>query len=235
VVRKLILLQALFGFLLSIPSQIWVSDVTLVTFFGDKQCDASHLSHFWEECDALAQENFCLNLWRFLSHPSRKNSPLDPAGTKKIETGRNVTIRLGLRHSSGLRFFTYFGSVKREGHLGWDRPLTQISFSLHTSEISDNSETGRDKHVSVPAESSHFFPFKKVLYRRGQNVPFFGKDVTKNVASWKIIFVCESVTFFPEMWQMWQMWRVTFFVTEKSDKCDVTHSNLRREAGKKSG
>ena len=39
------------------PSQIWVSDVTFVTFFGDKKCDKSHLSHFWEECDALAHEN----------------------------------------------------------------------------------------------------------------------------------------------------------------------------------
>jgi len=42
---------------------------------------------------------------------------------------------------------------------------------------------GRDKNVSVPAESSHFFPFQKVLYRRGQNVTFFGEDVTKNVTS----------------------------------------------------
>ena len=50
------------GFLPSFPSQIWVSDVTFVTFFGDKQCDASHLSHFWEECDALAHENIFFNL-----------------------------------------------------------------------------------------------------------------------------------------------------------------------------
>ena len=44
-------------FLPSFPSQIWVSDVTCVTFFGDKKCDALHLSHLWEECDALAHEN----------------------------------------------------------------------------------------------------------------------------------------------------------------------------------
>jgi len=37
-----------------------VSDVTFVTFFGDKKCDVSHLSHFWEECDALAHENIFL-------------------------------------------------------------------------------------------------------------------------------------------------------------------------------
>jgi len=74
-----------------------------------------------------------------------------------------------------------------------------MAFPLHASEISDKSETGREKHVSVPAESSHFLPFKTVLYRLGQNVKFLGKDVTKNVTSYKNIFVCESVTFFPEM------------------------------------
>ena len=61
--------------------------------------------------------------------------------------------------------------------------LAQMAFPLHASEISIKSETGRGKHVSIPAESSHFFPFKKGLYRRGQNVTFFGKDVTKNVTS----------------------------------------------------
>ena len=74
-----------------------------------------------------------------------------------------------------------------------------MAFPLHASEIIDKSETRRDKHVSVSAESSHFFSFKKVLYGRVQNVTFFGKDVSKNVTSYKIIVVCESVTFFPEM------------------------------------
>jgi len=54
--------SVLTGFLPSFPFQIWVSDVTFVTFFGDKKCDASHLSHFWEECDALAHENVFFNL-----------------------------------------------------------------------------------------------------------------------------------------------------------------------------
>jgi hypothetical protein len=54
-----------------------------------------------------------------------------------------------------------------------------MAFPLHASEIHDKSETGREKHVSVPAESSYFFPFKKSLYRRGQNVTFSGKDVKK--------------------------------------------------------
>jgi len=78
------------------PTQ--VSDVTFVPFFGDKKCDASHLSHFWEECDALAHENMFFNWWHFLSHPSQKTSHFGPASTKKIWTGRNVTIRLGLKH-----------------------------------------------------------------------------------------------------------------------------------------
>jgi len=56
-----------------------------------------------------------------------------------------------------------------------------MAFPLHASKISDKLETGREKHFSIPAESSHFFPFKKGLYRRGQNVTFSGKDVTKNV------------------------------------------------------
>ena len=56
-----------------------------------------------------------------------------------------------------------------------------MAFLLHASQIRDKSETGREKHVLVPAESSHFFPLKTVLYLRGQNVTFFGKDVTKNV------------------------------------------------------
>jgi len=103
-----------------LPVSIWMSDVTFVTFFGDKKYYASYLSHFWEECDALAHENIFFNFRRFLSHPSRKTSHFGPAGTKKNWTGRNVTIGLGLKHvflfpSS---FVTYLGSVKHEGHLG---------------------------------------------------------------------------------------------------------------------
>jgi len=54
---------------------------------------------------------------------------------------------------------------------------------------------------------------------KGHNMRVKGRrteDVVECVK--KNIFVCESVTFFPEMWQMW---RVALFVTEKSDKCDV--------------
>jgi len=50
------------GFLPNFPSQIWVSDVAFVTFFCDKKFEASHLSHFWEECDALAYEKIFFSL-----------------------------------------------------------------------------------------------------------------------------------------------------------------------------
>ena len=46
------------------PAHIPPSDVMFVTFFGDKKCDVSHLSHlshFWEECDALAHDKIFFN------------------------------------------------------------------------------------------------------------------------------------------------------------------------------
>ena len=71
----------------------------LSLFSVTKKCDASHLLHFWEECDALSHENvFLLNLLRFVSHPSRKTSHFGPTCTKLFWTGRNVTIQLGLKH-----------------------------------------------------------------------------------------------------------------------------------------
>jgi len=78
-------------FLPNFQSQIWVSDVTFVTFFGDKK------SHFWGKFDVLAHD-FFFSLWRLLSHPSRKSSHFGPAGTKLFWTGRNVTIQLGMKH-----------------------------------------------------------------------------------------------------------------------------------------
>jgi len=53
----------------------------------------------------------------------------------------------------------------------------------------------------VPAESSHFFPFKKGLYRLGQKITLFGEEVIKNVTTLKKKIKGESVTFFREMWQ----------------------------------
>jgi len=75
------------------------------------------------------------------------------------------------------RFFPRFFSLD----LG--SVLAEIVFPLHASKISEKSETGREKYVSVPTESSHFFPFKFFLYRRGPKVTFIGKGVTKNITS----------------------------------------------------
>jgi len=72
------------------------------------------LSHFWEECDALAHENIFFNLWRFLSHPSRKTSHFGPAGTNLFWTGRNVTIRLGWKHVFLFPSQIWYLSRKRE-------------------------------------------------------------------------------------------------------------------------
>jgi len=84
--------------------------------------------------------------------------------------------------------------------------LAQMAFPLHACEISDKSETGREKHVSVPAESSHFFPFKSFLYRRGQNVTFFGK-CDKKCNKLKKIFSCARAS----------------HSSQKCDKCDASH------------
>jgi len=56
--------------------------------------------------------------------------------------------------SSRLRIVTYLGSVKREGNLGQGSVSAQMAFPLHTSEISEKSETGRmsqsqpNRHIS---------------------------------------------------------------------------------------
>ena len=108
------------GFLPSFPSQIWVSDVTFDTFFGDKKCDASHFSHFWEECDALAHENMFLTCDVFCHILPGKRHILAPPVQNFFE--REEMWRFGwdwnMLFSFRLRFVTYLGSVKREGHLG---------------------------------------------------------------------------------------------------------------------
>jgi len=101
--------------------------------------------------------------------PSSKRNP----SIKRVESGLKISPATGVRNDPCVHLFSsHEGSV-----------LAQMAFPLHASEMSDKSETGREKHVSVPAESSHFFPFKQFLYRRSQNLTFFGKYVTKNVTS----------------------------------------------------
>ena len=87
-----------FETLLKLLNGCGLSNVTFVTFFGDKKCDASHFSHFWEECDALAHENICWTcdvFWHILPETCHI---LAPPVQNFFWTGRNVTIRLGLKH-----------------------------------------------------------------------------------------------------------------------------------------
>jgi len=108
------------GFLPSFPSQIWVNDVTFVTFFGDKKCDASHLSHFWAECDALAHNFFLLTCDVFCHILSENRHILAPPVQNFFEREEMWLFGWDWNKflSSRLRFVTYLGSVKREGHLG---------------------------------------------------------------------------------------------------------------------
>jgi len=99
-----------------------------------------------------------------------------------------------------------------------------MAFPLHASEISDKYETGREKNILKMLQSQpnrHISSRSNFFCTGGAKMwRFLGRMWQKMSPVKKHIFVCESVTFFPEMWQMW---RVTFFVTEKRDKCDVTH------------
>ena len=69
-----------------------VNDVKFVTFFCDKKCDASHLSHFWEECDALTHE-FFVEFVTFFVTSFPNNSTFWPCYYNTFWTGKNVTIR----------------------------------------------------------------------------------------------------------------------------------------------
>ena len=77
-----------------------------------------HICHISGKNVTLLHTNFFFNLWLFLLHPSRKTSLFGPAGTKLFETERNVTIRLGLKHSYLFPSQICHLSQKREGHLG---------------------------------------------------------------------------------------------------------------------
>jgi len=88
--------------------------VTFVTFLG----------RIWRSRRRI----FFVNLWHFLSHPSRKTSHFGPAGTKLFETGRNVTIWLGLKHSYLFPSQICHLSGKREaGRPFWLRPTLSPS------------------------------------------------------------------------------------------------------------
>ena len=92
--------------------------------------------------------------------------------------------------------------------------LAQMAFPLHAPEISDKSDTGREKYISVPAESSHFFPFKFFSYRRGQFVTFFGKD--EKCHKPKKIFSCARAS----------------HSSQKCDKCNARASHSSQKCDK---
>ena len=69
------------------PFHIWASDVTFVTFSGDKKCETLHLSHFWEECDDLAPEFFFSTCDVFCHILPEKRHIVAPLVQEKFERG----------------------------------------------------------------------------------------------------------------------------------------------------
>jgi len=97
--------------------------------------------------------------------------------------------------------------------------LAQMAFPLHASEICEKSDT-EEKCIFQSKPNRHISSRSKKFCTGGAKMwLFLGRMWQKTSQVQKDIFVCESVTFFPVVWQMW---RVTFFVTEKCDKSDVT-------------
>jgi len=81
-----------------------------------------------------------------------------------------------------------------------------MAFTLHASEIRDKYETGREKNFWVPAESSHFFPFKKFCTGGAKMWRFSGRMWLKT-SQVKKIFSCARAS----------------HSSQKCDKCDASH------------
>jgi len=127
--------------------------VTFVTFLG----------RMWR---SRTQIFFC-NLWRFLSHPSRKTSHFGPAGTKLFETGRNVTIRLGLKHSDVFPSQICHLSRKREAGRPFGlRPTLRVDLTRISSQL-PVSHLGEWRHIC------HCFRWQKMW--RVTFVTFLGR------------------------------------------------------------
>jgi len=103
---------------------------------------------------------------------------------------------------------------------------------LPASRLRDKWQIRDGKRKSCLSPNWKFLPVQKSFVPAGPKCDVFWEGCDQKRHQLKKKIVCESVTSFPEMWQVW---RVTFLVTEKVDKCDVTHPNLRREPGKKLG
>ena len=94
-----------------------------------------HICHISGKNVMLSHTNFFLNLWRFLSRPSWKMSHFGPASTNLFWTGRNVTIRLGLK-----RVFLFPSQIchlsrKREAGRPFGLRPTLIHVFLFSSQI----------------------------------------------------------------------------------------------------
>ena len=75
-----------------------------VCHISGKNVTLSHTKIFFLTCD----------VFNHVEHSSRKTSHFGPAGTKLFETGRNVTIRLGLFKKHSYFFHIFHLSRKRE-------------------------------------------------------------------------------------------------------------------------
>jgi len=98
---------------------------------------------------------------------------------------------------------------------------------LPASRFRDKWQTWHSKRKACfsPSRIITCLPLQKSFAPAGSKCDVFLRRMWQKTSQDQTnIFVCESVTFFPEMWRMW---RVAFFVTGKSDKCDVTLPNLR--------
>jgi len=89
--------SVLAGFLPIFPSQIWVSDVTFVTFFGDKNV-TRYLCHISGKNVMLSRTKIFVELVTFFVTSFPKNVTFWPRQYKFFLNGRNVTIRLGLKN-----------------------------------------------------------------------------------------------------------------------------------------
>jgi len=103
-----------------------VTFVTFVTFLG----------RMWRS----RTRKYLFNLWRFLSHPSRKTSHFGTAGKKLFWTGRNVTIRLGLKNA--FLFPSQISHISRKREAG--RPFglgPTLTVSKHVSPMPSRAPT----------------------------------------------------------------------------------------------
>jgi len=100
-----------------------------------------------------------------------------------------------------------------------------MAFPLHAPEISDKSETGRETFSLCRIVT--FVPVQKCFVPAEPKGDVFREGCDKKRHKLKKHFRVREPHILPR-----NVTNVTFFVTEKSDNCDVTHPNQRGEVGK---